>query len=53
MSISPLSGARGLETRIWLIYSVLKQQNTFYLGLDAAENTHPIKKKFKIKVIGN
>ncbi len=51
MSIYPLSGARGLETGIWLIYSILKQQITFYLGLNAAENTHPIKKKFKIKVV--
>ncbi len=46
MSISPLSGARELERWIWLKYSVLKQQNTFYLGLNAAENTHPIKNKF-------
>ncbi len=49
MSISALSGARGLERLIWLKYSALKQQNTFYLGLNAAENTHPMKKSFTLK----
>ncbi len=40
MSISSPSGARGLERLIWLKYGVMKQQNTFYLGLNTAENTH-------------
>ncbi len=44
MSIFPLSGTKEIERWLWLKYSVLKQQNTFYLGLSAAENTHPIKK---------
>ncbi len=47
MSVSSLSGARGLQRIIWLKYSVLKQQNAFNLGLNAAENTHPIKKSFR------
>ncbi len=43
MSISPRSGARELERLIWLKYSfVLKQQNTFTLGLNAAKNTNHI-----------
>ncbi len=44
MSISTLSGVRGLERLIWLKYSVVKQQNTFYSGLNTAKNTHPGKK---------
>ncbi len=48
MSISPWSGARGLEKLIWLkYYFVLKRQNTFNLGLNAAKSTHQIKKSFK------
>ncbi len=39
-----LSWARGLERLILLKYIVLKQQNTFYLGLNAAENMHTMKK---------
>ncbi len=38
MSISPQSGARGLERQIWLKYDiVLKWQNTFNLGLNGAK----------------
>ncbi len=45
MSISPLSGAKKLERLIWLkYYTVLKQQNTFNLGFNAAKNTHHMKK---------
>ncbi len=48
MSISSLSGARGLERLTWLkYYIVLKRQITFNLGFNAAENTHPIKKSFE------
>ncbi len=43
MSISYQSGARELERWVWLKYRVLKQQNTFYLGLNAAENTHLVR----------
>ncbi len=41
------SGARGLERLIWLKYSVVKQQNAFSLGLNTAENMHPMKKSFR------
>ncbi len=38
MSISPRSGARGLEKLIWLKYNIiLKRENTFALGLNAAK----------------
>ncbi len=48
MSISPRSDARELERLIWLkYYFVLKWQNTFNLGLNAAKNTHKTKKGFK------
>ncbi len=41
MSISTQSGARGLKRLIWLRYDiVLKGQNTFNLGLNAAKNSH-------------
>ncbi len=51
MSISPGSGARGLERLIWLKYCfVLKRQNTFNLELYAVKNTHQIK---KIKIVEN
>ncbi len=44
MSISPLSRVRGLERLIWLKYSVVKKQNTYYLELNAGKSTHPMKK---------
>ncbi len=48
MSISPQSGAGGLERLTWLkYYIVLKLQITFNLGLNAAKNTHYIEKSFK------
>ncbi len=48
MSISPQSGAWGLERLIWLRYDiVLKWKNTFNLGLNAAKSTHHRKKSFK------
>ncbi len=48
MSISPQKGARGFERLIWLkYYIVLKQEVTFNLGLNTAENTHPVKKSFE------
>ncbi len=48
MSISPRSGARGLERLIWLkYYIVLNQQITFNLGPNAAKNTHLIEKSFE------
>ncbi len=48
MSISSWSEARAIERLIYLkYYFLLKRQNTFNLGLNAAKNTHQIKKKFK------
>ncbi len=45
MSIYPQSGDRGLERLIWLKYYIaLNWRITFNLGLNAAKNTHPIKK---------
>ncbi len=45
MSVFHQSGARGLEKLIQLkYYIVLKRQITFNLGLNAVENTHPVKK---------
>ncbi len=39
MSISPQSGASGLERLVWLeSYAVRKQQNIFNVGLNAAKN---------------
>ncbi len=53
MSISPCSGARGLERSIWLKYNiVLKRENTITLGLNAAKNTHHIHKSIKQKLFG-
>ncbi len=43
MSISPQSGARGLEILIWLKnYTVQQRQNTFIYGLNAAKNMRHI-----------
>ncbi len=57
MSISshpPSSGARGLEKLASSkYYSVLKWQIIFILGLNAAKNTHHLKKKLKIKFVQN
>ncbi len=54
MSISPWSGARGLERLASSnYYSEGKQKITFNLGLNAAKNTHGIKKKLQIKVVQN
>ncbi len=48
MSISPQSGAKGLERLIWLkCFIVLKRQITFNLGLTATKNVYYIKKRFK------
>ncbi len=48
MSISPQSGARGLERfPSSKNNNVQKQGNRFGLGLNAAKNTHRIKKRFK------
>ncbi len=45
MSISPPSGVRGLERLTCLkYYIVLKQQSTFNLELNVAENTDNLKK---------
>ncbi len=45
MSISPWSGGSGLERLASSkYYSVLKHEITFNLGLNAAKNTHRIKK---------
>ncbi len=50
MSISPCSGARGLERFTLLKYYIVqKWQITFNLGLNAAENTCHIQKSFKWK----
>ncbi len=47
----PPSGARGHERLIQLkYYVVLKWQITINLELNAAKNTHRIKKKLQIKV---
>ncbi len=49
MSISPRSGARGLERFPSLkYYNVLKRESRFNLGLNAVKNTHYIKKCFKL-----
>ncbi len=46
MSIYPHSEARGLERYASLkYYNVEKWKSRFTLGLDAAENTHRMKKK--------
>ncbi len=46
--LHPKSGARGLDRLIWLKYNfALKLQITFSLGLNAAKNTHYIKKSIK------
>ncbi len=51
MSISPWSGARGLERLMWLkYYFALKWQNIFNSGLNVAKNTHQIK---NIKIVEN
>ncbi len=48
MSISPMSGARGLQRLSSLkYYNVLKWEKRFTLKLDAAKNTHFLKKDFK------
>ncbi len=48
MSISPRSGARGLERLPCLKqYNVLKQENRLTLGLNAAKGTDYMKKSFK------
>ncbi len=45
MSISPSSGARGLERLICLkYYTVQKWESRFTFRLNAAKNTHYIKK---------
>ncbi len=51
MSISPQSEARVLER--YPYYNVEKPKSRFTLGLDAAENTHCIKKKVQINVVRN
>ncbi len=48
MSISPRSGAMGLEKLIcFKYYIVLKWKNRFTLGLNVANNKHYIQKCFK------
>ncbi len=48
MSISPKSGARGLERLpCFKYYNVLEQESTFTLGLNITEITDYIKKRFK------
>ncbi len=48
-SISPQCGASGLKRYIYLkYYFVQKRKNTFNLGLNAAKNTHQIKKSFRL-----
>ncbi len=45
MSISPWSGARGLQRLIFLkYYNTLKWESRFTLGLNTAKNMHYIKK---------
>ncbi len=52
MSISPRKGGRGLERLPSLRhYNALKQNGTLTSELNAAKNTHYIKKCFKMKVI--
>ncbi len=54
MSISPQSGARGLEKLIWLkYYNEQKRQITFTLGLNAVKNTPYMRKKVQVKVFKN
>ncbi len=48
ISISPRSGDRGLQRSVCLkSYNVQKLEISFTLGLNAAKNTHFMKKKFK------
>ncbi len=52
MSISPRSGARGLERLPPLKhYNTLKQNSTFTLELKTAKNTHYIKIALKLKLL--
>ncbi len=52
-TLLPPSEAAGLKRLIWLkYYFVLKWKDTFNLGLNAAKNTHHIKKRFKQKLFG-
>ncbi len=51
MSISPWSGARGLQRLASLkYYYVQKWQFIFNLGINAAKHTHHMKKSFKLKL---
>ncbi len=51
MSICLQSGAKGLQRLIcFKYYSVLKWESWFSLGLDAAKNTHYMRKDLQIKV---
>ncbi len=47
MSISPRSGARGLERLPCLKYNALKQENRLTLELKTAKNTDYMKKHLK------
>ncbi len=50
MSISPMSGVRELQRSVYLkSYNVQKWEIRFTLGLNAAKNTHYIKKKSQNK----
>ncbi len=53
MSISPTSGASELQRPVYLnSFNVQKCEIRFTLGLNAAKNTHYIKKSFKWKLFG-
>ncbi len=48
MSISPKSGARGLQRLLYLkYYNIQKQESRFNLGFDTAKNKRYIQKCFK------
>ncbi len=48
MSVFPKNGARGLQRLSSLKhYNILKREKRFTLKLDAAKNTHYIKKCYK------
>ncbi len=52
-SISCQSGARGLESFPCLKYNVLKWENRFTYGLEAAKNSDYMKEKLEVKFVEN